>query len=118
MKKFYIPQYIKDIMSRSEFAVDSGRFMDDDDPGYTILIHKRTSKTMVYTLQAECDRLESWARRMFPDLDWENLPAVRTRRVPTRTHNYDQFARVDVYDPVMQRIEGFMPRRNSIHYFK
>ena len=74
MKQFYIPQYVKDILSRSQFAVDSGRFMDDDDPGYTILVHKRTARTMVYTLQAECERLEKWARMMWPDLDWENLP--------------------------------------------
>ena len=118
MKKFYIPQYVKDIMSRSEFAVDSGRFMDDDDPGYTILIHKRTQYTMVRSLKADCARLESWARRMFPDLDWENLPVVIVRRVPTRTHYYDQFARVDIYDPIMKRIEDLIPGRNSLHFFK
>jgi hypothetical protein len=118
MKQFYVPQYVKDILSRSQFAVDSGRFMDDDDPGYTILVHKRTARTMVYTLQVECERLEKWARRTWPDLDWENLPVVRIRRVPTRTHNYDQYARVDIYDPVMQRIEGLIPGRNSIRFFK
>lgn len=118
MKRFSIPNYIKDILSRSQFAVDSGRFMDDDDPGYTILVHKRTAKTMVYTLQAECERLEKWARRTWPDLDWENLPAVLIRRVPTRTHNYDQYARVDIYDPVMQRIEELIPQKRSIRIFR
>ena len=112
MKRFSSPNYIKDILSRSQFAVDSGRFfMDDDDPGYTILVHKRTAYTRVDTLKAECERLEKWARRMWPDLDWENLPVVLIRRVPTRTHNYDQFARVDIYDPVMLRLEELIPRK-------
>ena len=118
MKRFIIPNYIKDILSRSQFAMDSGRFMVGDDPGYTILVHKRTAKTMVYTLQAECERLEKWARRTWPDLDWENLPAVRIRRVPPRTHNYDQFARVDIYDPVMKRIEELIPEKLSIRFYR
>ena len=58
MKKFTIPKYVRDILSRSCFAVDTVGFRDDDDPGYTILIFKRSDMTWADTLKDECDRLE------------------------------------------------------------
>lgn len=105
MKKIIIPKYVSDMLRRSCFAVETVGFRDDDDPSYTILIFKRSEMTYADTLKAECERLEAWARRTWPDLDWENLPCLRIREIPARTRYRRQFARVDIYDPIMQRIE-------------
>lgn len=112
MKKITIPRYVQDILSRSCFAVDTVGFRDDDDPGYTILIFKRSEMTWADTLKGECDRLEAWARRTWPELDWENLPCLRVREIPARTRYRHQYARVDIYDPIMLRLEHLIARIN------
>lgn len=117
MKQFYIPQYVKDILSRSQFAVDSGRFMDDDDPGYTIIIPKHSIYAQADTLQAEVKRLADWAMRVkygvFPTYGDMQFPPVVVREMPTETHYRRQYAVLDIYDPIMLRVEHLIPRINK-----
>ena len=104
--KFYIPQFVSDMLGRSQFAVYTHYLAENDDPSYTILIPKRTAYSQVGTLAGEVDCFAKWAKRMMPaDYDWENAPAVVIRRMPDKTRYCRQFARVDIYDPIMQRIE-------------
>ena len=48
MKKFYVPTYVKRMLKRASFAIETSCFKSNYDPSYTILIpkhsimHKRT----------------------------------------------------------------------------
>jgi len=94
------------MLKRSKFAVDTNYLAKGDDPGYTILIPKHSIYAQTETLKGELDKLVEWARRMMPSgYDWKSSPIVIVRDLPTETHYCRQFARVDIFDPLMQRIE-------------
>lgn len=114
MKKFYIPQFVSDLLGRSHFAVYTNRLAKDDDPSYTILVEKRTPYSRVDTFASEIDRLAKWARRMMPaDYDWDANPIVVINRCPSETHYCTQFARVTIYDPIMKRIEHLIDTKKA-----
>lgn len=90
-----IPQYVKDMMERSRFVV--GGY----DPGYTLMINKRTAYTTVRTLEKECERLVAWAIKNGATLS-------KIERMPIKTHHYYQNAIVTIYDPVMKHLEEYI----------
>ena len=92
-----IPKYVIEIMQRSRFLL--GYY----DPGYTIMINKRTAYTTVQTLDNECKRLVKWAKRNGATLSEIN-------KMPIKTHHYYQNAIVTITDPVMKQIEQYIPR--------
>lgn len=106
MKRFYIPTYVRRMLKRSKFAIETNHFSKGDDPGYTILIPKHSIYAQTDTLKGELDKLVAWAKRMMPfGYNWKDCPAVVVRSCPEETHYCRQFARVDIFDPIMQRIE-------------
>lgn len=104
--KTTIPNYVASLLGRSRWAVHTACFCRADDPSYTIILPKRTCYTQVRTLQAECDRLVAWGRRvMGRDYDWDRFPLIVVREMPTETHYYHQSAHVTIYDPLMMLLE-------------
>ena len=113
--KTSVPKYIRDILARSEWAVEAGRLPEGGDPGYTILIHKRTAYARAKTLDGETRLLRSWAerlmRRLFPGYDPAAQPKTVIHQCPTETHYWDQWATVTIWDPVMKYIEEYIPTK-------
>lgn len=104
-----IPKYIQTLLERSEWAVTAGRLPKGCDPGYTILLHKRTPYSLAATLKKDADALKKWCdRRMLstcPGYDLERMPKTVVHSVPKATHHHDQWAVVIIYDPVMKHLE-------------
>lgn len=99
-----IPKYIQEILRRSRFALGYG------EAGYTIEIEKATCYTYADTLRKEVERLERWVVRNMPE-DTLGVPTMIINRVPKKTHYCRQYAVVTIYDPIMQRIEGYIQGR-------
>ena len=90
-------------MSRARF--DLSYTNPNSDPGYTIWIRKATPYTYASTLRAECERLVAWARRNYADAE--------ILECPKDTHYCNQAALVTITDPVMQKLEKFMPKKEK-----
>ena len=95
-----IPRYVQSIMERSKFALGEG------DPGYTIIIRKKTPYTCVDTFQCEIERLVAWANRAAPH--YEDVPNAIINRTPNKTSHQFQYATVTIYDPIMLQIEKYI----------
>lgn len=103
-----IPQYVQDLMKRSTYVYSNSRIMLDNpnyEIGYTIRIRKRTEYAKVETLQQEVERLVNWANRE------AGIETAYILSVPTKTHYCDQGAIVTILDPIMQRIEQYIPSK-------
>lgn len=96
-----IPQYVQEIMCRSEFVLGCG------DPGYTIRIRKSSPYTTISTFKTEIGRLKKWVDRMMPE-DELDVPTMVVHSVPSKTHYRNQYAVVTIYDPLMQQIERYI----------
>ena len=96
-----IPQYVQEIMGRSEFVLGYC------DPGYTIRIRKSTPYTTISTFKTEIGRLKKWVDRMMPE-DELDVPTMVVHSVPSKTHYRNQYAVVTIYDPIMQQIERYI----------
>lgn len=107
-----IPKYIQALLGRSEWAVTAGRLPKDCDPGYTILLHKRTPYSLAGTLAEEARSLKKWCDRqtlsICPDYDLERMPKTVIRSCPQVTHYCDQWAVVIIYDPLMKNLENMV----------
>ena len=110
-----IPTYVKRMLKRSSFAIETNLFQKGYDPGYTIVIPKHSIYAMADTLKSEVARLEAWAMRAkygaSPTLGDKKFPPVVVRSIPEETHYCRQYAVVDIYDPVMLRVEHLIPGR-------
>lgn len=97
-KAMKIPKYVIDIMGRSRFCLigDPGY-----DPGYTIMVRKRTAYTTADTFVSELERLVKWAKK-------NGATFSRINKVPAKTRHEWQYATVTIYDPVMLRIEDYI----------
>ena len=71
-------------------------------PGYTISIQKGTEYQRIDTLRAEVERLCAWSNRIVPDTAF-------LLSIPADTHYTKQSAVVTIFDPVMQKIERYIP---------
>ena len=113
--KTRIPTYVKRMLKRSAFAIRTSLFEKGWDPSYTIIIPKHSIYAQADTLKAEVERLEAWAMRnkygSFPTLEDKKFPPVVVRHIPSETHYCKQYAVVDIYDPVMLRVEHLIPGR-------
>lgn len=110
MKKFYIPTYVKRMLKRASFAIETNRFQDGYDPSYTIIIPKHSIYAQTATLKAEVEKTVEWAKRMMygwenRETNWKLCPNIVVRHIPTETHYCKQYAVIDIYDPIMKRVE-------------
>lgn len=94
-----IPKYVQEMLKRSEYDFNG-------DVGYTIKIHKATYYTKAETLQKEVEKLVAWVNKQVEQI--EGLPTAFINRIPVKTHYTDQVAVVTIYDPVMNKLEGFI----------
>ena len=94
-----VPKFVQEMMGRARF--DRSYTNPTSDPGYTVWIRKATPYARAATLRAECERLVAWARRNYADAE--------ILECPENTHYCNQAALVTITDPVMQKLEKFMP---------
>lgn len=114
MRTANIPKYVRRLLKRSSFAVDTPLLRDGDDPGYTIIVPKHSIYANVDTLKGELEKLTNWAKRaMGFDYNWRDFPLVIVRTCPDENRHCRQFARVEIYDPIMNKIEYLIPRKNE-----
>lgn len=102
-----IPKYVQEILCRSKYEFDRCTSREWYAPGYTIKIRKATPYTYASTFRAEIERLVKWANRA---AGVEELEIAFILDVPTETHHCDQAAVVSIFDPVMQKIEQYIPQ--------
>ncbi len=95
-----VPKYAQEMMSRARF--DRSYRNPASEPGYSIWIRKSTPYARAATLRAECERLVAWAKRNYADAE--------ILECPKETHYCNQAALVTITDPVMQKLERFMPK--------
>ena len=98
-----VPKFAQEMMSRARF--DRSYTHPAADPGYTVWIRKATPYTYASTLRDECERLVAWARRNYADAE--------ILECPKDTHHCNQAALVVITDPVMQKLEKFMPEMQA-----
>lgn len=109
-----VPKYIRDLLARSEWAIEAHpcRLPKGCDPGYTIILHKRTAYSLAHTLEKETRTLKNWCDRQMKTRDQEYDPTTHSiatiHHCPTTTHYNDQWAVITIYDPIMKNIEGFI----------
>ena len=110
-----IPKYVRRMLKRASFAIDTDRFQKGWDPGYTLIVPKHSIYAQADTLRSEVERLAQWAMRVKygfrPTLGDKQCPPVVVRSLPSETHYCRQYAVLDIYDPVMLRVEYLIPRR-------
>jgi hypothetical protein len=118
MKAFQnrIPTYVKRMLKRASFAIETAHYEKGYDPSYTVIIPKHSIYAQADTLRTEVERLEAWALRnvygSFPSVAEKKFPPVVVRHIPTETNYCKQYAVLDIYDPVMLRVEHLIPRIN------
>ena len=97
----YIPKYIKNILSRSKYETAH----PDYEPGYTLRIYKATEYTSIESLHIECERFVAFARR-------HGATESAILEAPDQTHYCKHSALVNIYDPVMVKLEPFIPKED------
>lgn len=100
------PKYVQDILERSEFNID----LKPKSIGYSILIYKRSDYETATSLAKEVERLRRWVERQMPKEEEGGVPTMTVDYLPGRTHHSSQYAKVTIYDPVMQRIEHLIKK--------
>ena len=110
------PLYIQNLLSRCEWAVEAGRLPKGCDPGYTLLLHKRSAYALAKTLAKEADALKGWAERemlkLCPYYDNDADPIAVVNHCPGETRYRDQWAVITIWDPLMKHIEKFIPEKD------
>lgn len=110
-----IPTYVKRMLKRASFAIHTSHFEKGWDPSYTVIIPKHSIYAQADTLKAEVEKLANWAmRRVYgstPTLMDKKFPPVVVRFLPTETHYCKQFAVLDIYDPIMVRVEHLIEEK-------
>ena len=110
MKKFYVPTYVKRMLKRASFAIETSCFKSNYDPSYTILIPKHSIYAQTDTLKKEIDKMIEWGKRMMYDYEdrernWALCPNIVVISLPQETHYCRQYAAINLYDPLMKRVE-------------
>lgn len=103
-----IPKYVLEILGRSRYEFDRCTSNPNYAPGYTIRIKKATPYTYADTFRAEVERLVKWANRV---TGVDGLEIAFVLDVPAKTHHCNQSAVVTIYDPVMHKIEKYIPQQ-------
>lgn len=105
-----VPKYIKDLMARASFQF-SQSFAE---PGYTIAIGKRTDYTQIQTLKEEIEQLSKWVHKECRRRGMDKAGADSTiivHSIPHITLYCPQYAFVTIFDPIMQSLEPFIPKK-------
>lgn len=99
-----IPKYVQELMSRSRYEYH--RYTKDPNygVGYTISIRKYNEYERVDTLKKEIERLCNWANRI------AGCETAYILYMLHSTHYANQAATVTIFDPVMQKIEQYIPQ--------
>ena len=101
-----IPKYVQELMSRSEYEYDRFTKHENYSAGYTIRICKHSEYAYADTLKTEVERLCNWANRA------AGIETAYILHTPTQTHHCKQYAIITIFDPIMQKIEQFIPKAN------
>lgn len=102
-----IPKYVIELMERSRYEYDFCTKDPNYAVGYTLSIRKGSEYQQVDTLRKEMERLCSWANRA------AGVETAFLLHVPKKTHYTKQAAIVTIFDPVMQKIEQYIPERKG-----
>ena len=105
-----IPQYVQDLMARASFQF-SQAFAE---PGYTIAIGKRSDYTHAQTLKQEVEQLAKWVRKECRRRGMDKAGAESTviiNSLPNVNMYCPQYAFVTIFDPIMQTLEPFIPKK-------
>lgn len=95
---FTVPKYIKQILGNAEFKLDGKDWI----PGYTIKLHKESPYQMAGLLYKKAERLVQWAK------SFNGNESAELVSYPVETHYCDQYAVINIFDPLMVRIEKFI----------
>lgn len=102
-----IPKYVCDLMSRSKYSFTLCGKNPNAAAGYTIEIRKRSHYETADFFRSEIDRLKRWVERQ-PGGEMIVISC------PTYTvHKTMQYATVTIFDPVMQKIERYIPQQKA-----
>ncbi len=112
------PSYIKRLLARCEWAVETGRLPKGCDPGYTLLLHKRSVYSHADTLRKEAGLLVAWCRRRMAIharyISQEEADKVAfIHESPKQTSIGDQSAVIVIWDPVLQMVEKHVTSREG-----
>ena len=98
-----IPKYVQDLMSRSRYEFDFCKIHENYAAGYTLRIKKSTPYTKIDTFKAELERLVKWAAKV------AGCETAYILDMPRETHYCTQTATITIFDPIMQKIEKYIP---------
>ena len=93
-----IPKYVQEMVADARF--DRSFRNPSSNPGYTIIIPKRTYMQRASTFRKDLERLVAWATREHADAEILECPA--------NTRYVRQVALVTITDPVMKYLEPYM----------
>lgn len=100
-----VPKYVVELMERSRYEYDRFTKNPNYGAGYTISIQKHSEYGMIDTLKSEVERLCKWANRV------GGPETAYLLHIPRDTHYVKQSAIVTIFDPVMQQIEQYIPKK-------
>lgn len=99
-----IPKYVQDLMERSRYEFDFYTSRENYSAGYTIKIRKRSAYQQIDTFQREITQLVKWANKA------AGIETAYILDMPTKNHYCNQVAVVTIFDPIMQKIEQYIPQ--------
>lgn len=102
-----IPKYVQELMGRAKYNFSLPGKNPSAAAGYTIEIAKYSHYETADTFRAEIDRLKKWVERQ-PGGEMIVISS------PSHTvHKTMQYATVTIFDPVMQKIERYIPYKEK-----
>lgn len=102
-----IPKYVQELMGRAEYNFTLPGKNPNASVGYTVEIKKHTHYQTADSFRGEINRLKNWVERQ-PGGEMIIISC------PAHTvHKTMQYATVTIFDPVMQKIEQYIPRQKE-----
>ena len=100
-----VPKYVQELMARSQYEYVNAKG-EHYAAGYTLRIEKRSPYTQADTFRREIERLVRWANRTPAGPDTAYILYT-----PQDTRHCTQYALITIFDPVMQRVEKYIPQK-------
>lgn len=102
-----IPKYVQELMGRAKYNYNLPGKNPNAAAGYTIEIKKYSHNETADRFRAEIDRLKKWVERQ-PGGEMIIIS------YPSHTvHKTMQYATVTIFDPVMQKVEQYIPQQKE-----
>lgn len=102
-----IPKYVQELMGRSEYNFTLPGKNPNAEVGYTIEIKKYSHYETANAFRNEIYRLKRW-------VDHQPGGEMIVISCPSHTvHKTMQYATVTIFDPVMQKIEQYIPQHKE-----